>query len=100
MATSNLVNSLVVLRDRQMIDDSEFLRLVYRFASESVDVDAMLERGKAAGPSKLPVVPTIVPGSAAIDTTPSKQIKEPPVKDLVNPETGEPKDPGSNAENV
>jgi len=103
MATSNLVNSLVILRDRQMIDDSEFLRLVYRFASESVDVDEMLARGKEAGPSLVSkqaaaaAIADITPSRSG--ATPSKQIKEPPVKDLVNPETGEPKDPGSNAEN-
>ncbi len=51
MATTNLVNSLVVLSDRQMLDDSEFLRLIYRFMGESVDVDEMLARGKAAGPA-------------------------------------------------
>jgi hypothetical protein len=96
MATSNIVNSLVILRDRQMIDDSEFLRLVYRFASESVDVDEMLARGKEAGP---PLVPKQAAAAPIVDTTPSKQIKEPPVKDLVDPETGEPKDPGQNAEN-
>jgi hypothetical protein len=100
MATSNLVNSLVVLRDRQMIDDSEFLRLVYRFAGESINVDEMLERGKKAGPSK---VPAMVSGSSAAaataDTTPTAKIKTPAVKDLVDPETGEPKDPGQNAEN-
>jgi hypothetical protein len=59
MATTNLVNSLVILRDRQMIDDSEFLRLVYRFAGEAVDVDEMLARGKAAGP---PLIPSPIPG--------------------------------------
>jgi hypothetical protein len=96
MATSNLVNSLVVLRDREMIDDSEFLRLVYRFAGESVDVDEMLARGKAAGPPKVPGVNPVV---SKVDTTPSPAIKTPALKDIVNVETGEPKDPGQNAEN-
>ena len=54
MAASNLVNSLTILRDRQMLDDSEFLRLVYRFLGESVDVDEMLGRGRAAGAVDLP----------------------------------------------
>ncbi len=50
MATTNLTNTLITLRDRQLIDDGEFLRLVYRFAGEPIEVDEMLARGKAAGP--------------------------------------------------
>jgi hypothetical protein len=61
MAASNLVNSLTILRDRQMVDDSEFLRLIYRFLGESVDVDEMLARGKAAGPSLVPQAPAPAP---------------------------------------
>jgi hypothetical protein len=74
MATTNLVNSLVILRDRQMLDDSEFLRLIYRFMGESVDVDEMLARGKAAGP---PLIPSPVfgggqGGGPSVDTNPDK----------------------------
>jgi hypothetical protein len=86
MATTNLVNSLVILRDRQMIDDSEFLRLVYRFAGEAVDVDEMLARGKAAGPALVPPVPAAAP---AVDTKPG--INSPGHPDPT------PKAPGSNS---
>ena len=100
MATSNLVNSLTVLRDRQMMDDSEFLRLVYRFLGESIDVDEMLARGKAAGPaaSSLPA-----PSSLPIVSKPSKanpaKVPTLSAKQLIDPATGEPKDPGAQAEN-
>jgi len=109
MATSNLVNSLVILRDRQMMDDSEFLRLIYRFMGESVDVDEMLARGKEAGPASLPKVsPSSGPseGSSPIiskpgQVNPAKPAKVPTLaaNQMVNPETGEPKDPGAQAEN-
>ncbi len=49
-AVSNMVNGLGKLRSRGLIDDAEYLRLVYRFAGETVDVEAMLRRGAAAGP--------------------------------------------------
>ena len=105
MAASNLVNSLTILRDRQMMDDSEFLRLVYRFLGESVDVDEMLARGKAAGPAVTPSpgVPAgrgqgEGPGVAPRVANPA-QIKPLPTSQLVNTDTGEPKDPGQNAEN-
>jgi hypothetical protein len=81
MATSNLVNSLVVLRDRQMIDDSEFLRLVYRFAGEAVEVDAMLARGKAAGPANIPGPEGLGKPSGS----------SPSVSKFIDPDTGEEK---------
>ena len=49
MAASNIS---AVLRERarpRLIDDAEFLRLAYRFCGESVDVEEMLARGRAAG---------------------------------------------------
>lgn len=54
MATSNITGSLATVRDRGLIDDAEFLRLLYRFCGESVDVEEMLARGKAAPAPKLP----------------------------------------------
>jgi hypothetical protein len=41
------------LRDRAMIDDSEFIRLVYKFAGESGDLEELLQHGKAAEPPEL-----------------------------------------------
>jgi len=92
MATTNIINTLTTLRDRQMIDDSEFIRLAYRFAGEPIEVDEMLARGKAAGP---PVVTGSHQAPPIADTKPTgaPPIKQPAIKDYVDPETGEPKDP-------
>lgn len=54
MATSNITGALTEIRDRELIDDQEFLRLLYRFCGETIDVEEMIKRGKAAGPAKLP----------------------------------------------
>ena len=50
VATSTMVGALSNLRDRCIIDDKEFLRMAYRFAGEVADVEALLARGKKAGP--------------------------------------------------
>lgn len=79
MAASNISQALFNLRDRGLIDDAELLRLVYRFCGETVDVEDLLIRGKAAGPNPL--------------ATSSIQIKQ-PVK--VDPLSGEEKTGGLN----
>jgi hypothetical protein len=105
MAASNLVNSLMILRDRQMMDDSEFLRLTYRFLGEAVDVDAMLARGKEAGPSLVPQASrqpadlVTKPDQAKPDQSKPNPAKSLPNNQLVDPTTGELKDPGAQAEN-
>jgi hypothetical protein len=60
MAASNMVAVLGDLRDRGLIDDSEMLRLVYRFSGESADLADLLEKGREAGkaagsPARRPV---------------------------------------------
>ncbi|NMC80536.1 MAG: hypothetical protein GYA59_14335, partial [Chloroflexi bacterium] len=50
-AAADMMPALANLRDRGLIDDAEFLRLLYRFAGESVDVAEMLTRGRAAPPA-------------------------------------------------
>ena len=50
LAATNIVAAMGKMRNRGLIDDAEFLRLVYRFTGEMVDVEAMLERGEKAGP--------------------------------------------------
>lgn len=50
LAVSNIVVALGKVRNRGLIDDAEYLRLIYRFAGEAVDVEDMLERGEEAGP--------------------------------------------------
>jgi hypothetical protein len=54
MAVTNMVTSLALMRDRLLIDDAEFLRLVYRFAGETAEVDEILAAGKKAGPPAHP----------------------------------------------
>lgn len=77
MAGNHITSVLTELRDRGLIDDSELLRVVYRFFGEVPDVAALLERGRAANPR---------PADATVRT---KRRKLPPGKvDLV---TGEPK---------
>jgi len=49
MAASSILNVLSETRSRGLIDDAEFLRLVYRFSGEAVNVADMLARGRAAG---------------------------------------------------
>jgi hypothetical protein len=87
MAVSNIVNSLAVLRDRQMIDDSEFLRLAYRFAGETVEVDELLAAGRKAGPPlgvkpDQPNVDQATPGKSQ----PIIRVKNPK---LIDPATGD-----------
>lgn len=47
-AASLIISSFSHLRDRNLIDDDELLRLAYRFAGEFIDVHAMLARGAQA----------------------------------------------------
>ena len=49
LAAGNINSVLQNARDRALIDDAEYLRLLYRFCGESVEVPEMLARGKAAG---------------------------------------------------
>ena len=74
MAASNISPVLQNARDRGLIDDAELLRLLYRFCGESVDVEEMLARGKAAPPAPAMATPAS---------------KAQPVK--IDPETGEEK---------
>ena len=54
MAAGNILNVLTTLRDRNLIDDSEFLRLLYKFTGESVDIEEMLARGSISLPPVKP----------------------------------------------
>jgi len=83
LAASNINNVLQTARDRTLIDDAEFLRLLYRFSGESVEVPEMLARGKAAG---LPEVNQV--------QSPAKTNQAQPVK--VDADSGEEKTGGAN----
>ncbi len=42
MAATNITNVMTTLRDRGLCSDEEYLRMIYRFASEVVDVEEIL----------------------------------------------------------
>ena len=46
IATSTMTSALVNLYDRGLINESELLRMVYRFAGEVVDVEEVIQKGK------------------------------------------------------
>lgn len=48
MAASNINQVLQTLRERGLIDDAEYLRLVYRFCGETVDLEEVLANGQRA----------------------------------------------------
>lgn len=76
MAASSILSVLNETRGRGLIDDAEFLRLVYRFSGEAVNVEEMLARGMAAGPAPSDRSSSALPDVKTLDA-----------------ETGEPKDP-------
>ena len=49
-AAAQVATAFTDLRQRQLIDDAELLRMVYKFAGELVDVPEVLAAGKRAGP--------------------------------------------------
>ncbi len=69
MAAGNILNVLTTTRDRNLIDDSEFLRLLYKFTGESIDVEEMLKRG---GENRLHA-----PEPPQLDGAPDKPIIDP-----------------------
>jgi len=54
-AAGFIANAFANLRDRELIDDAELLRVLYRFAGENVNVEEMLARGQKAGAPKVQV---------------------------------------------
>jgi hypothetical protein len=75
LAAANINNVIAELRDRGLIDDAEYLRFAYRFAGETLDVEDMLRRGKAA---PKPIL------------DPDRK-KRPLPRQAIQPDTGEPK---------
>ena len=47
-AAGQIITAFMQLRDKGLIDDAELLRLAYRFAGEVVEVEEILQAGKAA----------------------------------------------------
>jgi hypothetical protein len=60
-AAGLMVTALTNLRDRQVIDDAELLRMIYKFSGEDIEVEAMLARGRKAGIPLWPGGPGIAP---------------------------------------
>jgi hypothetical protein len=46
IATSTITSALVNIYDRGIIDESEMLRMIYRFAGEVVDIEEVIKKGK------------------------------------------------------
>lgn len=66
-SAANIAVVAGLLRDRGLIDDEEMLRLIYAYASEVVDTDEMLARGKAAGVAQgAPAAAASAPGAPAV----------------------------------
>lgn len=67
MAASNIASVVHDARDRGLIDDAEYLRLLYRFCGESVNIEEMLERGRAAGTREPAPRGRVIPQPVKID---------------------------------
>jgi len=80
MATTYVNNVFGELRDRNLIDDSEYLRMIYRFSGESADVEEMLKRG-----AKAPMTDYLERKSRKSNTPSGID------PNTVDPDTGEPK---------
>jgi len=96
VAMTSSISALADLRDRCVIDDAELLRMVYRFAGEVVDVEALLERGRAAGKRLTSNPSGLLPGEEPEDKPEEKDgssVKPPPisVSKVIDKETGETK---------
>jgi hypothetical protein len=48
LAATNIISVVKSLRDRALIDDSEFMRIVYKFAGETGDIEEILRHGRTA----------------------------------------------------
>lgn len=98
-ASSTVIGAFSALRDRQLIDDAELLRVAYRFAGEPADVEELLRRGERAGPSKAPNVGAPNDGRVEDNTSPGAPPPGRPGGIEINPITGEPVG-ADNPENV
>jgi hypothetical protein len=87
-AAGLMITAVANLRDRQVIDDQEMLRMVYRFADEDVMIDEMIARGRKAG------VPLWPAGSGIKGAAPTAGGPEAPGGPPQPPDAAVPKPPG------
>lgn len=73
-AAGRIFDTFAALRDRALVDDAEFLRMVYRFSGEVTDIEDMLRRGEAAG---IPAYPVYWPGAGDKNMNPGMKTSTP-----------------------
>jgi hypothetical protein len=88
VAANNVANVFVQLHDRGLIDNSELLRLVYRFAGEVIEEDQL---NKPIEERKPPATITAQPGNVLKSTPP---MVKPIGMTNIDPDTGEPRQGG------
>ncbi len=96
MATDNIYNSFDQLHDLGLITDNEFLRMVYRFSGETVDIEEILAEAKANPPKDHIHPPAGKIGQGLKPThkpTGKPESDVPSNSQTINPETGEAKEP-------
>ena len=67
IAASNIISAVSTLRDRNLVDDAEMLRMIYRFCGEPIDIEEMLDRGAKAPKVENPNTKGITPPKNLID---------------------------------
>lgn len=86
VASSTISGVFLELRRRGLVDDSELLRICYRFAGEVVDIEEMLKRGVSAVEKDLPGAPNPHNSVPRVSGRPSNLKLNPLTGDLVGQE--------------
>ena len=84
-----MISILDDLRDRSLITNSEFLRLIYRFFGETVDADDMLQKAAKESGEQGKKPDSGQQGKGVSDGYPTAKIKDPPIdgkKDQFKPD--------------
>ncbi len=89
VAGSAVASFMQSLRDRQVIDDKEMLRLIYLFLGENVDLEDVLRAGEKATPPLAPPQPEAGEGNGRRSGHRSGVDAGPNVKVKVDADTGD-----------
>ena len=97
-ATDNIYNSFNQLHDLGLVTDNEFLRMIYRFSGETIDIEEILAEAKADPPKQhihiQPLRPVAAPAAAgAGGAAVGSKDKIPASNQGIDPDTGEPTNP-------